>query len=193
VHELEIVRHAIRDRQTVMGEVARSWSAPETLAVWSVAFGPLNTALVLREATDPPQPAAVAPESVRSRERRLLRPRKPFLRQPEAKVFEFRTYSLRPGATEEYVEKLMAALPIRERYSLNAGVWTSMSGLADQLLHVWPYRDLAQRNDVRAALQADHDWERFVKTIVDLIEDQVSWVLSPVLPAGGAAHARNRA
>jgi hypothetical protein len=193
VHEIEIVRHAIRDRQAVIGEVARSWSAPETLAVWSVAFGPLNTALVLREATDPPQAARVAPESVRSRDRRLLQPRKPFRAHPEAKVFEFRTYSLRPDVTEEYVEKLMAALPIRERYSPNAGVWTSMSGLADQLLHVWPYSDLAQRNEVRAALQADHDWESFVKTIVDLIEDQVSWVLTPVAPTAGAALGRSGA
>jgi hypothetical protein len=175
VHELESIRHGLRDRKVVMDEVA-------TLAVWTIAFGPLSTALILRGARTPPAAPLAISAGVRSRARRLLRPRKAFSCRPDAQTFEFRTYSLRPGATEEYVEKLMAALPIRERYSPNAGVWTSLTGPDDQLLHIWPYVDLAERNRVRAALQADPDWEAFVATIIDLIEDQVSWVLAPVSP-----------
>jgi hypothetical protein len=66
-------------------------------------------------------------------------------------IYEFRTYDLKPRSLPEYrsvVDKALAGG--RTNYSPLFGYWYTEFGPLNQALHVWPYKDLAERVEVRA-------------------------------------------
>lgn len=65
-------------------------------------------------------------------------------------IFEFRTYDIKPRTLGQYdsvVDKALAAG--RLNYSPLFGYWYSEFGPLNQALHIWPYKDLAERTAVR--------------------------------------------
>ncbi len=74
-------------------------------------------------------------------------------------IYEIRTYDLKPRSVPEFerrtVEKLEEG---RETYSSLFGFWYTEAGPLNQVVHVWPYDDPNQRQDVRAKVVADGVW-----------------------------------
>jgi hypothetical protein len=175
-------------RDTVPAEhlgdyVAQDWRATEHLrAGWSVAFGPVTEVVFLQavgEGGAPPRlPAVPAGVALERRERQWLREVSPHRMPADLTTFELRTYDARTGQGEHFVELMLAALPIRQRYSPNCGVWTSLSGRQEQVLHMWGYRDLDERNRVRAALREDAEWSDYTATILPMLQVLNSTILA---------------
>ena len=69
-------------------------------------------------------------------------------------IFELRTYTLKVGALDT-VNKLFAErLEHRVKYSPLAGYWYTDIGPLNQIIHIWPYRTLNERMEIRSKAEA---------------------------------------
>lgn len=165
--------------------IGQDWSgAPNIRAGWSVAFGPVTRVMFLQEqdALEPPAPPVVPSAfTIERRERQWLRACSPH-RPPSADigVIELRTYSARAGQGGCFLDLMLGMLPVRQRYSPNVGVWSSLSGRSEQVLHMWGYRSLDERTAVRARLKEDREWGAYTATILPMLEDLQSVILTPL-------------
>src|SRR5687767_15963588 len=65
-------------------------------------------------------------------------------------IFEMRTYLMKPGSIPKVEELWGAALPARTKLSRFGGFWRTEVGTLNQIIHVWPYKDLNDRDHIRA-------------------------------------------
>ena len=73
-------------------------------------------------------------------------------------IYEMRTYTYQPGTMGEVLKRWTAAIPHREEYSpLAAGMSSELGGL-NKWMHVWPYKDLEERNKIRAEASTNPNW-----------------------------------
>lgn len=69
-----------------------------------------------------------------------------------------RTYSFHPGMTGAALARIAQGVDARTRLSPLGALWVSTVGRLDQIVHLWPYRDLAHREAVRARFTELKDW-----------------------------------
>jgi hypothetical protein len=65
-------------------------------------------------------------------------------------IFEMRTYLMKPGSIPKVEEIFAAGLPARAKLSRLAGFWRTEVGTLNQIIHVWPYENLNERERIRA-------------------------------------------
>ncbi len=73
-------------------------------------------------------------------------------------IYEVRTYTLTPGSVAKFEENFAKALPAREKYSKLGAFWHTEIGPLNQVIHVWPYESVDERNEIRAEASKDPDW-----------------------------------
>ena len=73
-------------------------------------------------------------------------------------IYEMRTYTLKPGTLAEFEKRFSEAIPHRQKYSPLGAFWHTEIGPLNQVIHVWPYEDLQQRTQTRAAASQDPHW-----------------------------------
>jgi arginine utilization protein RocB len=73
-------------------------------------------------------------------------------------IYEIRTYVLAVGALSEVEKRFGEAYEHRKKYSELAAFWHTDIGPLNEIIHVWPYRDLAERARVRAEASKDPNW-----------------------------------
>jgi hypothetical protein len=73
-------------------------------------------------------------------------------------VVEMRTYSFHPGMTAAALARIARGVAGRQALSPLGALWTSDIGRRDQIVHLWPYRDLAHREEVRGRFKELKDW-----------------------------------
>lgn len=73
-------------------------------------------------------------------------------------IYEFRTYTLHPRTMPDFLKGFGAALPRRLELSPMAAFWHTEIGPLNQVVHVWPYNDIAERTRIRAAAIATGHW-----------------------------------
>ena len=73
-------------------------------------------------------------------------------------IYEIRTYELKPRSLPEYERRTGEKIPGRVKYSQLGGYWRTEVGLLNQVVHIWPYEDLNQREEIRAKVVADGVW-----------------------------------
>jgi hypothetical protein len=91
-------------------------------------------------------------------------------------IYEIRTYQLKVGSLAEVRRRFGAAYEHRQRYSPLAAFWHTEIGPLNEIVHVWPYADLAERARVRAEAAKDPNWP---PKIQDFILDMQSEILVP--------------
>jgi hypothetical protein len=94
-------------------------------------------------------------------------------------VYEMRTYRIKPGAVRQWVGLMTKILPVRERYSKPVGLWITDAGQPNEVVHIWPYKDLNHRAQVRAAAVADPEWQVFLAESAPLLDEMHSTILLP--------------
>ena len=95
-------------------------------------------------------------------------------------IYDFRMYTLKPGATPEYmaaVEEL--ALPIRRKHGVKlAGWYYSEIGELNQVVHIWAFNDEAHLIEAKAKVAQDPDWvEKYMPRVRPLIESQKTYLM----------------
>ncbi|UYN93445.1 MAG: NIPSNAP family protein [Enhydrobacter sp.] len=101
-------------------------------------------------------------------------------------IFEMRTYLLKPGTVGEFEARFAAGLPARAKLSPLAGLWHSEVGPLNQVIHVWPYADLNERERIRARAIETKVWPVKVQEFILEMESKILHPapFSPNFPVG---------
>ena len=96
-------------------------------------------------------------------------------------IVEHRTYKLKPGKVTPYFEcypKTGLAIPLD--YLLQPVSYTCTEiGPLNQIIHLWGYTDLNERQRCRNLLKQDPRCTEYLAMIMPLIEPQESRILTP--------------
>jgi len=159
-------RHPYREKYSKLG------------AFWHTEFGPLNQVVhvwpyenlqergTAREAANQDRDLQRTPtgrEFIVAQESEIMIPA-PFMRPLGSQsygtgnIYEMRIYTYQPGSLPEVLKRWADAIPYRERYSPLAACWTSELGGLNKFVHVWVYKDLSERNRLRAEALKDAHW-----------------------------------
>jgi len=172
--------------ERLKGEQARR--RQKLVAAWTPEYGLLNRLTTLWESdADSLPPGAGADPATdwlsTASTSHVLVPRRPVrMEQLAAPILELRTYAMHDGKCETFVNALLTALPHREKYSLNAGVWTTREHGVDLVYHLWTYDSLAQRMAARDAAMKDEGWSVYRAAIRPLLRGLKASMLTPVKP-----------
>jgi NIPSNAP protein len=100
-------------------------------------------------------------------------------------IYELRTYTLVPGKQNEYL-RLAADVSRKIRgddYGKLEGYWSTEFGTLNQLVHLWSYQDLNERDRLRAELAKHERWQKeYIPQIRPLMLAQENKILSAQLP-----------
>ncbi|WP_105386471.1 NIPSNAP family protein [Neorhizobium alkalisoli] len=103
--------------------------------------------------------------------------------------YEIRTYRLKNGAIPEYLKVVGdVGIAIQKKHLGNlVGYFSSEIGLINEIVHIWGYETLDDRQARRAGLAADPEWQAFLPKIRDLIVTADNKIMSPTAfsPLGG--------
>ena len=102
-------------------------------------------------------------------------------------IYEMRTYDLKPRALPEVLKRFGEGYETtRRKFSPLAAFWYTEIGPLNQIIHVWPYKDVAERGRIRAEAVASGNWPpKIGEFIVSMKSDiMVPWADSPLLEPG---------
>ncbi|HYY87471.1 MAG TPA: NIPSNAP family protein [Chloroflexota bacterium] len=91
-------------------------------------------------------------------------------------IYEMRTYDLRSGMVPEFEQRYGAALPRRAAISPLGAFWHTEIGPLNQVIAVWPYDNIAERERARGEAATAGIWPPPVQ---DLIVREEAWILHP--------------
>jgi hypothetical protein len=181
-----------------IGRAARGDRFGRLLGYWSTELGPLNQVVHLWEYAD--LAARAAARAGLAKEERWVKEylpvSQPLLEAQENMILasfdwapfrpttgmgihELRVYRLQPGRVGAYGQAMREALPIREKHSVPVGYWQVEIGPLNTVVHLWGYRDLAHRAEVRKALAEDATWQGAVGRLIPLLQAQEATILVP--------------
>ena len=100
-------------------------------------------------------------------------------------IYEVRTYTLEPGTVAQFEAGFAEALPHREKYSPLAAFWHTDIGQLNQVIHVWPYENLGERERIRAAAAQDPHWPPADLSMIQTMESEIWNPASFMRPMGG--------
>ena len=100
-------------------------------------------------------------------------------------IYEVRTYTLEPGTVAQFEAGFAEALPHREKYSPLAAFWHTDIGPLNQVIHVWPYENLGERERIRAAAAQDPNWPPADLSMIQTMESEIWNPASFMRPMGG--------
>jgi hypothetical protein len=92
-------------------------------------------------------------------------------------IYEVRTYTLKPGSVAEFESRFEQRHPYREKYSKLGAFWHTEMGPLNQVVHVWEYKDLNQREEAREAASQDRDLQRLPGGREFVVEQQSEAVM----------------
>lgn len=96
-------------------------------------------------------------------------------------IIDHRVYSLRPGAVQPFLDMFeQDGLPLYLHYCGKlVGYYVSDSGELNQLIHLWAYDSVEDRERRRSELYRDPRWTAFLEAALPLIVKQESRLLKP--------------
>jgi len=171
------------------GQMADKQAREKLEAAWTTEFGEADQVISLWRLPDheisagqtsPAQSMGHAGTSDLVRKTRRLQLEMPFDKQfTGGHFYDYRTYTLHPGARDIFMGHMRKVLPVRTRHSRNVGVWTPLDGNRDQIIHLWAYRDLADRARARAAAWQEPAWQAYLAHIFPLVLRMQNAMLVP--------------
>ncbi|SDI49672.1 NIPSNAP protein [Paraburkholderia steynii] len=96
-------------------------------------------------------------------------------------LVEQRTYTLRAGTVPEYMQLYeKEGLQVQRAHLPHlVGYYWSEIGELNQVIHMWAYTDLKQRDECRAALFGDERWRSVVQKLYTFIDRMENKILVP--------------
>ncbi|MBN9245336.1 MAG: NIPSNAP family protein [Mesorhizobium sp.] len=95
-------------------------------------------------------------------------------------IVEKRTYTFHPGKVQEFLALYeREGLPLHTKYLPLLGYFVSDIGPLNQVITMWGYESMADREEKRARLYADPEWIAFGPKTTPLIQTMESVILRP--------------
>ena len=101
-------------------------------------------------------------------------------------IYEIRTYGLIPGSLAEVEKRFGEAYEYRKKYSEMAAFWHTEIGPLNEIIHVWPYQDMTERNRIRAEAARDPNWPPKLSDFIRAMQSEIliPFPFSPLLKPG---------
>src|SRR5213594_1010120 len=161
------------EKSGAIGRPIRGDRYGKLLGYWATELGPLNQVVHLWEYADlaarttartalakderwVKEYLPVSAPLLQAQENMILNPADwwPLRSASGMGIYELRVYRLQPGMLAAYLALAREAIAVREKYSAPVGYWSTEIGPLNTAVHLWPYRDVAQRAEVRRAAAA---------------------------------------
>jgi hypothetical protein len=96
-------------------------------------------------------------------------------------IIDFRTYTYRPADFYRFLRIYQeTGFALTSRWlGTTVGIFTAHSGRANRTLQLFAYRDFNHRDECRAGLRQDGEWQRFIKEAATCIDEQENVILEP--------------
>jgi hypothetical protein len=95
-------------------------------------------------------------------------------------IIEKRTYTFHPGKIQEFLALYeREGLPLHTKYLPMIGYFVSEIGTLNQVIIMWGYESMADRDTRRAALYADPEWIAFGPKTTPFIQKMETAILRP--------------
>ncbi|OMJ28914.1 Protein NipSnap-like protein [Smittium culicis] len=94
-------------------------------------------------------------------------------------IYELRSYNIYPGKFLEWQGKWFQSLGNRSNLSSLKGAWYSKEGTLNQVHHLWAYKSLLERKNLRKGAWKDDNWSRSVTATMPLLQKMDSVILKP--------------
>lgn len=95
-------------------------------------------------------------------------------------IYELRSYQLRPGTMIEWGNYWARAIRFRQDSNEAVGGFFSQIGQLYMVHHLWAYKDLQTREDIRNAAWHKPGWDELVYYTVPLIQEMESRIMIPL-------------
>lgn len=77
-------------------------------------------------------------------------------------IVDHRTYTIPHGRMKEYLQRYEAVFALQRRYlGHHIGCYVSEIGTLNQVIHMWGFASMADREARRARLEQDPEWRAF--------------------------------
>jgi NIPSNAP len=94
-------------------------------------------------------------------------------------LYELRIYRTVLGGAAQYGENFKAVRAARDKYSPIWGAWTGELPQPNEWIHLWRYKNLAERFEARAAAMKDPEWQAYLAKGPPLLAEMHSTLLMP--------------
>ena len=95
-------------------------------------------------------------------------------------IYEMRTYNIVPAHYPAFLKLTAEKIHMRTSHSPLLGYWTSELGGLNEVIHIWGYQSLVQRQKVRNALGTDNKWsDEYMARMRPMIQSQENIIMVP--------------
>jgi len=95
-------------------------------------------------------------------------------------IIEKRTYTFHPGKVQEFLALYEAeGLALHTKYLPMIGYFVSDIGTLNQVVTMWGYKSMAERDKLRAQLYSDPAWIAFGPKTTPFIQKMETMILKP--------------
>lgn len=97
-------------------------------------------------------------------------------------IYEFKTDDVKPGALGEVEKRFGEAYEHRRKLSPLVAFWRVEIGPLNQIIHVWPYKDMEERARIHAQARKDGNWPARIDELLVAQRSDIM-VAAPYSPA----------
>src|SRR6266446_2429038 len=88
-------------------------------------------------------------------------------------IYEIRTYRIAPRSLAEVEKRFGEAYEYRKKYSELFAFWHTEIGPLNEIVHVWPYKDLAERERIRGEAAKDPKWNPGIQEFIREMRSEI--------------------
>src|SRR5437660_9202796 len=88
-------------------------------------------------------------------------------------IYEIRTYRIAPRSLAEVEKRFGEAYEYRKKYSELFAFWHTEIGPLHEIVHVWPYKDLAERERIRSEAAKDPKWNPGIQEFIREMRSEI--------------------
>ena len=88
-------------------------------------------------------------------------------------IYEMRTYQVKVGSLAEVEKRYGEAYEYRKKYSPLTAFWHTEVGPLNEIIHVWGYKDLAERARIRTEAAKDPNWPPKIQEFIVRMQSEI--------------------
>ena len=88
-------------------------------------------------------------------------------------IYEIRTYRVKVGSLPEVEKRFGEAYEHRKKISPLAAFWHTEIGPLNEIIHVWPYENISERNRLRADAVKAGNWPPKIAEFIETMQSEI--------------------
>ena len=88
-------------------------------------------------------------------------------------IYEIRTYRVKVGSLPEVEKRFGEAYEYRKKISPLAAFWHTEIGPLNEIIHVWPYENISERNRLRAEAVKAGNWPPKIAEFIETMQSEI--------------------